>query len=90
MKQSDIVKRIKSICDEFDSHMIEVGLAIARLELAKALAECEAAQQGERLHAALDEARVMIEEYEHFGMFGKNHTAVTWLEKYGKDINEHT
>jgi len=45
MNQSDVVKRIESICQEFDSRVNEVGLAIARLELAKALAECEAAQQ---------------------------------------------
>ena len=44
MNQSDVVKRIESICQEFDSRINEVGLAIARLELAKALAECEAAQ----------------------------------------------
>ena len=44
MTQSGIVKRIESICDEFDSRVEEVGLAIARLELAKVLAECEAAQ----------------------------------------------
>lgn len=45
MLQSDVVKRIESICEEFDSRVAEVGLAIARLELAKALAENEAAQQ---------------------------------------------
>ena len=45
MKQSDIVKRIKSICDEFHSRVIEVGSVIAHLELAKALAECEAAHK---------------------------------------------
>ena len=44
MSQSDIVKRIEEICKEFDARVIEVGLPIARLELAKALAEIEAAQ----------------------------------------------
>ena len=45
MSQSDTVKRIEEICKEFDSRVPVVGLAIARLELAKALAESEAAQQ---------------------------------------------
>ena len=44
MAQTDTVKRIKSICDEFDRRMEEVGLATARLEVAKALAECEASK----------------------------------------------
>lgn len=44
MSQSDVVKRIEEICKEFDARVIEVGLPIARLELAKALAEREAAQ----------------------------------------------
>ena len=38
---SDTVKRIKSICEEFDSRIETVGVAISRLELAKALAENE-------------------------------------------------
>jgi hypothetical protein len=41
MNQSDTVKRIESICKEFDNRVEVVGLAIARLELAKALAESE-------------------------------------------------
>ena len=40
-KQSDIIKRVEEICAEFDSHSAEVGVAIARLSLAKALAEAE-------------------------------------------------
>ena len=40
-----VVKRIEEICKEFDARVIQVGLPIARLELAKALAEREAAQQ---------------------------------------------
>jgi len=39
---SDTTKRIESICGEFDVRVGQVGLAIARLELAKALAENEA------------------------------------------------
>jgi translation initiation factor IF-3 len=37
------IQRIEEICQEFDSRLPEVGLAIARLELAKALAEAEKA-----------------------------------------------
>ena len=44
MNQSEVVARIEEICKEFDSRVEVVGLAIARLELAKALAESEAAQ----------------------------------------------
>jgi transcription initiation factor TFIIIB Brf1 subunit/transcription initiation factor TFIIB len=39
---SNTTKRIESICGEFDIRMEQVGGAIARLELAKALAENEA------------------------------------------------
>jgi hypothetical protein len=39
--QSKIIKRIEQICIEFDARVEVVGLAIARLELAKALAEAE-------------------------------------------------
>lgn len=42
---TEIMKRIKEICDEFDARAEQVGIAIARLELAKALAESEANQQ---------------------------------------------
>ena len=52
MSQSDVVKRIEEICNEFDSRVETVGLAIARLELAKALAEAEAAQHQIRPSAA--------------------------------------
>ena len=41
MNQSEVVKRIKGICDEFDSRAEEMGLPFARKELAKALAEKE-------------------------------------------------
>lgn len=44
MNQSKVVARIEEICKEFDGRVGVVGLAIARLELAKALAESEAAQ----------------------------------------------
>ena len=44
MYPSDIVKRIESICEEFDSRVEDVGLVTARLELAKALANAESAQ----------------------------------------------
>ena len=40
-KQSEIVKRIEQIWNEFDARMELVGWVIARLELAKALAETE-------------------------------------------------
>ena len=46
MSQTKVIKRIEEICNEFDARMKVVGVAIARLELAKALAESEAAQQG--------------------------------------------
>ena len=45
MNQLEVVTRIEEICEEFDSRVEVVGLAIARLELAKALAEAEAAQK---------------------------------------------
>jgi len=45
--QSEIAKRIESICNEFDSRVIDVGLSFARLELAKVLAETEASQQAD-------------------------------------------
>jgi hypothetical protein len=45
MDQHKVVTRIEEICKEFDARVEVVGLAIARLELAKALAEAEAAQQ---------------------------------------------
>jgi hypothetical protein len=42
--QSEIVKRIEEICKEFDERLALVGVKIARLELARALAKLEAAQ----------------------------------------------
>jgi len=51
MNKSDVIKRIESICQEFDSRVEGVGLAIARLELAKVLAECESTQQNAQLTA---------------------------------------
>ena len=53
MNQSHIVKRIQSICEEFDARVLQVGLAIARLELAKALAECEANETLEKIRKVL-------------------------------------
>lgn len=45
MSQTKIVKRIEEICQEFDSRLeAGVGVPIARLELAKALAEAESTQ----------------------------------------------
>ena len=41
MTQSEIVKRIEEICGEFDGRVAKVGLAVARLELAKVVAEGE-------------------------------------------------
>uniref|UniRef100_A0A6M3K9D9 Uncharacterized protein n=1 Tax=viral metagenome TaxID=1070528 RepID=A0A6M3K9D9_9ZZZZ len=63
MTQSDIVKRIESICYEFDSRVEAVGLAVARLELAKALAECEEVQSAKRFD---EEAR--MRETPQYGM----------------------
>jgi hypothetical protein len=39
MTQHDVIKRIESICEEFDYRAEHVDWKIARLELAKALAE---------------------------------------------------
>lgn len=39
--QSETIKRIEEVCNEFDERMKSVGVAIARLELAKALVESE-------------------------------------------------
>ena len=47
MNQSDIVKRIAKICNEFDIRLATVGVEVARLELAKAFAECEARLRAE-------------------------------------------
>lgn len=41
MKERNIEIRILQICDEFDARVEAVGVLIARLELAKALAEAE-------------------------------------------------
>jgi len=46
-KQTAMIKRIGFICGEFDSRREEVGTSIARLELAKALASCEASQSAD-------------------------------------------
>lgn len=44
MTQSEIVRRIDEICHEFDSRLVSgVSTPVARLELAKALAETESA-----------------------------------------------
>lgn len=53
MKQSETVKRIQSICEEFDSRVLQVGLAVARLELAKALADREADTRLEKIRKVL-------------------------------------
>jgi hypothetical protein len=42
MNQTEIVKRITSICAEFDAREKQVGIKFARLELARAMAENEA------------------------------------------------
>jgi len=41
MSQTTIVKRTEQICNEFDQRAAVVGFAMARAELAKALAEVE-------------------------------------------------
>jgi len=41
MSQAKKTKRIDEICREFDARVIDVGLPVARLELATALAETE-------------------------------------------------
>lgn len=52
MSQHKVILRIEKICKEFDDRVEVVGFAIARLELAKALAESEAAQQTYALDGA--------------------------------------
>ncbi len=42
MNQSKIIERTEKICNEFDGRAADVGIKIARLELAKAFAEQEA------------------------------------------------
>jgi len=41
MSQTSIIQRVNEICQEFDDRVKEVGLKVARLELAAALAEAE-------------------------------------------------
>lgn len=64
-EKNGIVMRIKEICDEFDERAKVVGLSFARMELAKRIAELEAAQppaavdsgpfvEGERVEACYD------------------------------------
>ena len=43
MNQSEIVKRIQKICEEFDCRVKVIGPFFARTEIAKALADTEAA-----------------------------------------------
>ena len=62
MSQSDIVERIEEICNEFDIRLVTVGVKVARLELAKAFAECEASQKVVQADA-LKWAK-FVEEYE--------------------------
>ena len=57
MTQSDL--RIESICAEFDARLEQVGVVMARLELAKALAENE--ETVAELSAELLEMRVGAE-----------------------------
>lgn len=52
--QTPIVKRIDSICAEFDARIVEVGVPFARAELAKALAEEES--RTENFSRCLDRA----------------------------------
>jgi len=40
-RQTEIIKRVEEICNEFDIRVNSAGVNIARLELAKALATCE-------------------------------------------------
>lgn len=60
MSQSNIIKRIEEICNEFDNRVTKVGLTIARLELAKAFAEAESAQP---LNTADDKACPLYVDY---------------------------
>jgi len=49
MSQEDMVKRIDEICAEFDSRVEEVGINVARLELAKTLSETEEYAEDQRM-----------------------------------------
>jgi len=50
-EQTEIIKRIEEICDKFDIRVTEVGMPLARIELAKAFAECEASKTGAQADA---------------------------------------
>ena len=60
MNQSKVIARIEEICNEFDERVKVVGLVIARLELAKALAESEVAQQSVQATAETDELKEVL------------------------------
>ena len=65
-KQSALVRRIQSICDEFNSRAIETSVAVARVEIAKALAESEstiATITAER-DSQRERIRVLAEEFD--------------------------
>ena len=79
MTQSEIVRRIDEICHEFDSRLVSgVTTPVARLELAKALAETESALGDvlikhnasldalEQLRAELAAAYALIDHVEEF------------------------
>ena len=70
MSQSQIIKRMEEICNEFDAHSRDIGVPIARLGLAKALAETEARLSAyERLEqAARDVESADQEKMPNIGM----------------------
>lgn len=62
--QSKIVKRIESICAEADHRFDAVGWLVARLEMAKALAESE--NEAHELRSKLYAARAAIERLKDY------------------------
>ena len=64
----NLQKLIESICEEFDGRVAEVGVASARLELAKAFAEYEASQLAEKG----EKCRCNSETYEQCAFYDGN------------------
>lgn len=89
MTQSEFVKRIEEICIEHDARVEKVGWAIARLELAKALAECENAQLNSARRAGakavLEEAAEEFKASSGDGMVGRDFDIVLWLRSIAND-----
>ena len=84
MNQSETVKRIESVCKEFDSRVNDVGLAIARLELAKAMVEHEAESAG-RLKSLFEKQEDARQEWQR----AENAEAALELARKQCDHLEH-